>query len=64
MKDKLKRIFALLLVIIMVALVFLTLYFALTGSPYFTASMISMFMLPILVYAYMFIYRLLHKDEK
>lgn len=63
MKEKIKRILALILVIIMVALVFLTLFFAITGSPYFFASLIAMFMVPILVYSYMFIYRLLKKDE-
>lgn len=64
MKEKLKRICALLLVIIMIALVFLTLFFAITGSPYFFGSLIAMFMLPILVYSYMFIYRLLRQEEK
>lgn len=63
MKNKLKRIFALFLMIIMIGLVLLTLYLAVTGSGYFMASMFSMFMLPILIYAYMFIYRLMHRDE-
>ena len=64
MKDKLKRTGALLLVIVMLALVGLTLYFAVTGSPYFMASMTAMFTLPLLVYSYMFIYRLMKGEDR
>lgn len=64
MKNTLKRIAALALVVIMLGLIVFTLYCAVTGSPYFMASMVSMFMLPILVYAYMFIYRLMHRDDQ
>ncbi len=60
--HKLKRIAALLLVIILVGLVFLTLYFAVTGSRFFMASLMTTLLLPILLYAYMFIYRLLKKN--
>ena len=63
MKNNLKRISALLLVLLLIGLVFLTLYLAVTGSPYFMASMVSMFMVPILIYSYMFIYRLIHKED-
>ena len=36
--KKIKRILALLLVIFLIAMVFVTLYCAVTGSPYFMAS--------------------------
>ena len=62
MKKSIKRALALVLVIIMIGLVLLTLYFAITGSRYFMASMVSMLILPILIYSYMFIYKLIHKD--
>ena len=62
MKKSIKRVLALVLVIIMIGLVLLTLYFAITGSRYFMASMVSMLILPILIYSYMFIYKLIHKD--
>lgn len=63
MKNKIKRTGAFLLVIIIIALVILTLYLAVTGSEYFMASLIAMFMFPLLIYSYMFIYRILHKDD-
>ena len=62
MQTKLKRAAALALVIIMLGLVVLTLFFAVTGSRYFMASMVSMLVLPVLVYAYMLVYRIMHKD--
>ena len=54
---------AMLLIVVMVGLVLLTLYLAVTGSRYFMASMFSMFLLPILVYSYMFIYRLMNQEQ-
>ena len=63
--KKIKRILALLLVIFLIAMVFVTLYCAVTGSPYFMASLFVMLGLPLLIYAYMFIYRIVKdKDEK
>lgn len=61
--KKIKRIVALLLVIFLVAMVFVTLYCAVTGSPYFMASLFTMLGLPLLIYAYMFIYRLVKDKE-
>ncbi|MCD8018159.1 MAG: hypothetical protein LUF92_00835 [Clostridiales bacterium] len=61
--NKLKRIAALLLVMLLIGLVILTLYFAITGSPYFMASLVAMLVVPVLLYAYMFIYRLLKGGE-
>ena len=61
--KKIKRAAAMILVILLIGLVFLTLYFAITGSLYFMASMFSMLALPLLFYAYLFIYRMMNKDE-
>lgn len=62
--NKIKQIGALILVLILIGLVLLTLFLAVTGSSYFMASLITTLMLPILLYAYMFIYRLLRKEDK
>ena len=62
MMNKIKRTAALLLAVSMLGLVVLTLYLAVTGSPYFLASMVSMIILPVLVYAYMLVYRVLRGD--
>lgn len=62
--KKIKQFFALAAVIIILGLVFLTLYCAFTGSPYFMASLISMLLFPILLYSYLFIYRLLKGEDK
>lgn len=60
---RLKQIGAFLLVCILVGLVVLTLVCAITGSRYFMASLMTTLLLPILIYAYMFIYRLIKKNE-
>lgn len=60
--NKVKRVMALLLVILIVGLVFLTIYFAVTGSPYFMASMYTMLALPLLIYAFWFVYKMMHDD--
>ena len=63
--KKVKRIAALLMVIFLIAMVFVTLYCAITGGPYFMASLFTMLALPLLIYAYMFIYRIVKdKNEK
>ena len=62
--KRFKRAGALLLVIILIGLVMLTLYCAVTGSRYFMASLMATLLLPILLYAYMFIYRLLRADGR
>ena len=63
--KKVKRIAALLMVIFLIAMVFVTLYCAITGSPYFMASLFTMLALTLLIYAYMFIYRIVKdKNEK
>ena len=62
--KKIKQIAALVLVIFLIAMVFVTLYCAITGSPYFMASLFVMLGLPLLIYAYMFIYRLVKEKDK
>ena len=50
---------------LLIAMIFVTLYCAITGSPYFMASLFTMLALPLLIYAYMFIYRIVKdKNEK
>lgn len=60
--HKLKQIGALLLVVILVALVLLTFYFAVTGSRYFMASLVVTLVFPVLLYAYMLVYRIVKKN--
>ena len=60
-----KRILALLLAAFLLAMVFVTLYLAVTGSRYFMASLFVTLGFPLLLYAYLFIYRLIKgRDEK
>ena len=60
-----KRILALLLAVFLLAMVFVTLYLAVTGSRYFMASLFVTLGFPLLLYAYLFIYRLIKdRDEK
>jgi hypothetical protein len=39
------------------------LFLAVTGSRYFMASMVTTLVLPVLVYGYMLIYRVMHRDD-
>ena len=60
-----KRILALLLAAFLLAMVFVTLYLAVTGSRYFMSSLFVTLGFPLLLYAYLFIYRLIKgRDEK
>ena len=61
--KKMKRIFALAGVILLIGLVILTLYFAVTGSRYFMASLLCMLMVPLMMYVYMFVYRMVKGDS-
>ena len=58
------RILAILGVAALLGLVFLTLYLALTGSPYFMASLFAMIVVPIFIYGYMIILRILSSSQK
>ncbi len=63
--KKIKRILAIIVVIFLVSLYGLTLYAALTASPnshaLFQASLYSTVVIPIMIYAYMLVYKLLKK---
>lgn len=62
--KKMKRIFAMVGVILMIGLVFLTLFLAITGSRYFMASLFCMLMVPLMMYVYMFVYRMVNGDSE
>lgn len=61
MKDNLKRMAAFILVLVIAACVILTLYFAVTGNANFLGMLLLTLMLPILIWVYLFFYKLLHK---
>ncbi len=60
MINWIKRIFAILLVVIMIGLVFLTIFLAVTGSENFMASLYAMIGFPLLIYVFLYIYRMMH----
>ena len=60
----LQRILAILGVAALLGLVFLTLYLALTGSPYFMASLFAMIVVPVFIFGYMTILRILSSNQK
>ncbi len=66
--KKVKRILAIIVVIFLVSLYGLTLYAALTSSPnshaLFQASLYSTVIIPIMIYAYILVYRLLKKESQ
>ncbi len=66
--KKIKRISALILAVFLFSLYGLTLYAALTSSPeshaLFMASIYCTVAIPITIYAYMLVYRLLKKDSQ
>lgn len=68
MKSKLKRILSLAIVIFLAALYLLTLLSAIFDRSrtraLFNACIFSTLVLPILLYAYLLIYRLLHKKKE
>ena len=63
MMKQFQRILALAGVVILVGMLVVTLILAFTGSTYFMASMIITITLPLLIYAYLFIYRLMKGDK-
>ncbi len=66
--NKVKRILALIGVVFLVSLYLITLISALTASKhsqaFFQASLFSTIIIPILIYAYMLIYRVTRKKDK
>ncbi len=59
-----QRILAMTTVVFLVVMVFVTLYLAVTASPYFMASMFITLTLPLLIYAFLFIYRLMKGEAE
>lgn len=66
--KKIKRILALTGVVILVSLYLLTLISSFTATPYraafFQASVYATIIIPVLLYGYMLIYRVLKKDKE
>lgn len=66
--KKMKQISAIIVVVFLLSLYLLTFIGALTASKYsaalFQASLYSTVVIPIMIYLYMFVYRLLKKDSK
>lgn len=65
--KKTQRILAIIGVILLLGLYLSTLIFALLGKdffPVFMASLFSSFVIPVLIWAYGFIYRLIKKNDK
>ena len=60
--KRFQQLLALAGVVIVVGMILVTLFFAVTGSPWFMASMLLTLTLPLLIYAYLFIYRLVKGD--
>ena len=59
-----QRVLALAGVVILVGMILVTLVLAIMGSPHFMVSLILTITLPLLIYAYLFIYRLLKGDKE
>ena len=59
-----QRILALAGVVVLVGMILVTLVLAIMGSSYFMASLILTITFPLLIYAYLFIYRLLKGDKE
>ncbi len=66
--KKLKRIFAILTVVFLLSLIGINVYAAFTASPnshaLFQASLYSMVVIPIMIYGYIIVYRLLKRYAK
>lgn len=66
--KKLKQILAILLVVLLVSLYFITLILAITDKTksmqMFEASILATIIIPILIWAYTFIYRLIRKNDE
>ncbi len=66
--KKIKRIAAILIVVFLLSLYGLTLFAAFTSSPnknaLFQASLYSTVVIPIMIYSYMLVYRLLKKESQ
>ena len=67
-KKSWKQIFSLIIVILLITLYLLTLLAAIFDrsetKSLFQASLFCTFVIPILLYTYLFIYKLIHKNDK
>lgn len=61
--KKIQRIIALLGVVILLGLVITTLIFAITGNPNFWGMFVVTLLFPVLLWVYMFVYKLI-KDKQ
>ena len=65
--HKAKRIFAIIGIIFLISLYLITLFSAIFGSEHtnglFYASLFSTFFIPVMIYAIMLIYRIIHKSK-
>lgn len=61
--EKIRRIIALLTVLVIIALVIVTLVCAITGSPYFFAMLFLTFTVPLILWVFMWFIRLLNKED-
>lgn len=64
MKPMTKQVLALLLILSLIAVVGITLYFAVTGSDYFWGMMVLMFFYPIFLWAMSFLYKWSKNNHK
>lgn len=64
MKPMTKQVLALLLILSLIAVVGLTLYFAVTGSDYFWGMMVLMFFYPIFLWTMSFLYKWSKNNHK
>lgn len=64
MKNNIKRLIALLTVIVLLLCVGVTLYFAVTGNGNFLGMLLLTLMVPILLWVYLFFYRFLRDRRK
>ncbi len=59
MNNRMRRVGAIILIVIMIALIIWMVWCGVTGSPYFMGSVFAAILFPVLVYVYFFIYRMI-----
>lgn len=64
MRSITKRVFALLVILSLLAIIGLTLYCAATGSKYFWGMMVLMFFYPIFLWAMSFLFKWTKNNQK
>lgn len=63
-KGTVKRIAAIIGIVAIIACVVITLLFAITGNPNFLGMLLITLMMPILLWVYLFIYKLIKDKSK